>query len=42
MKEDEEKSILDIITEHAVNGRLDAILFHGKKFLVLQKKTSRH
>ena len=38
MKEDEEKSILDIITEHAVNERLDAILFRDQKFLSLQKK----
>ena len=38
MKEDKEKSILDLITEHAVNERLDAILFCDQKFIALQKE----
>lgn len=38
MKEVKEKSILGIITEHAVNERLDAILFLDQKFLALQKE----
>lgn len=38
MKEPKEKSILDIITEHAVNKRLDAILFCDQEFMFLQKK----
>ena len=33
-----EKSILDLITEHAVNERLDALLFCDPDFLSLQKK----
>lgn len=32
------KSILDIITEHAVNERLDALLFCDPVFLALQEK----
>lgn len=32
------KSILDIITEHAVNERLDALLFCDPDFLALQEK----
>lgn len=38
MKEVREKSILGIITEHAVNERLDALLFRDQKFLDLQKE----
>lgn len=33
-----EKSILDIITEHAVNERLDALLLCDPDFLALQEK----
>lgn len=36
-----EISILGIITEHAVNKRLDAILFRDWKFLSLQKKIDK-
>lgn len=32
------KSILDLITEHAVNERLDALLFCDPDFLALQEK----
>lgn len=38
MKEAKEKSILDIITEYAVNERLDALLFCDPDFLSLQEK----
>lgn len=32
------KRILDLITEHAVNERLDAIIFRDQEFMSLQKK----
>ena len=35
---EKEKSILDLITEHAVNERLDALLLCDQKFLALQKE----
>lgn len=38
MKEAKEKSILDIITEYAVNERLDAVLLRDQDFLYLQEK----
>lgn len=36
--EDMSKSILDLITEHEVNERLDALLFCDPDFLALQEK----
>ena len=42
VKEPKGKSILDIITEHAVNERLDAILLHDQDFLYLQEKIEKH
>lgn len=38
VEEYKEKSILDLITEHAVNERLDAFLFCNSDFLALQEK----
>ena len=38
VEEYKEKSILDLITEHAVNERLDALLFCDPDFLALQEK----
>lgn len=38
MRETKEKSILDMITEQAVNERLDAVLFCDQEFMFLQKK----
>lgn len=35
------KSILDIITEHTVNERLDALLFCDPDFLALQEKIDK-
>ena len=38
VEEYKEKSILDLITEYAVNERLDALLFCDPDFLALQEK----
>lgn len=38
MKKMRDKSILDIITEHAANERLDALLLDDEEFVGLQKK----
>ncbi len=41
MEERKEKSILDIIAEHAVNERLDAILFHDPDFQRLERRIGK-
>ena len=38
MKEVKEKKIMDLITEYALNERLDAVIFCDQEFLSLQKK----
>ena len=41
MEEKREKNILDIIAEHAVNERLDAILFRDPEFQRLERKSGK-
>lgn len=41
MEERKEKGIMDIIAEHAVNERLDAILFHDPEFQRLEREIGK-
>lgn len=41
LEEKKEKSVLDIITEYAVNERLDAILFRDQDFQELERKIGK-
>lgn len=41
LEEKREKNILDIIAEHAVNERLDAILFRDPEFQRLERKIGK-